>query len=522
MEGFTPLDQAVLIVYLILVVGMGAAFLRGQQNTEDYFLAGRRMPWLAVGISIFASLFSAISLLGSPGWVYSHDLTLGLTLVTIPLVTPVVICVFLPFFHRLKVFTAYEYLEHRFNPPVRLAASALFLFQRGSYLAVVIYAPSLVLSTATGLELKWTILLIGGLATGYTLLGGMKAVIWTDVVQACVLFGGLILVVWVLISRVDGGFSEILESGASQGPFRVELSWGDWATISLGAVLINGIFVNLSQYGADQITLQRYLTTPDVRAGRKAMIINALLTLPIGLTLLFIGGALFVFYLENPARLAPGTTGDAVFPHFVIHELPSGVSGVFIAAMFAAAMSTIDSAINSLSTSSMKDFYERYFGSEHGERKLLKVSRLFTLLWGGCSTLLALYIQYFQNILSASKTLAGLFSGSLLGVFILGLLTVRATAIGALTGALAGFVVVASIVTWTSASFLWYAPIGCLVTLLLGYALSCLTSPGNLDRLQGLVIWNPSLPDLPSPTSNDSEVESGGEISIGDQRAKIQ
>ena len=495
MQGFTSLDHAVVAIYLILVVGMGAAFVRGQRSTEDYFLAGRSMPWLPVGISIFASLFSAISLLGSPGWVYDHDVTLGLTLVTIPMVTPVVVWVILPFFHRLKVFTAYEYLERRFSPPVRLASGILFLFQRGSYLAVVIYAPSLVLSTATGIELKWTILMIGGLATFYTLLGGMKAVIWTDVVQACVLLGGLILVVGVLVSRIEGGVAEIIEVGTQQGPFRVELSWGDWATVSLGAVLINGIFVNLSQYGPDQITLQRYLTTPDVRSGRNAMIFNALLTIPVGSILLFIGGALYVFYLKNPARLGSVSTGDAMLPHFVIHELPAGVSGVFIAAMFAAAMSTIDSAINSLSTSSMKDFYERYLGRNKSERSLLNVSRFFTVLWGGCATLLALYIQYFQNILSASKTLAGLFSGSLLGVFMLGLLTVRATAMGALTGALVGFVVVASIVAWTSASFLWYAPTGCVVTFVLGYGLSCLSSPTSLDRLKGLVVWSPADPE---------------------------
>ena len=368
MQGFTPLDHAVLAIYLILVVAMGAAFVKGQRSTEDYFLAGRSMPWLPVGISIFASLFSAISLMGSPGWVYDHDVTLGLTLVTIPLVTPVVVWVILPFFHRLKVFTAYEYLERRFSPPVRLAAGVLFLFQRGSYLAVVIYVPSLVLSTATGIELKWTILMIGGLATFYTLLGGMKAVIWTDVVQVCVLLGGLILVVGVLVSRIEGGVAEIIAVGTQEGPFRVQLSWGDWATVSLGAVLINGIFVNLSQYGPDQITLQRYLTTPDVHSGRNSMLFNAVLTIPVGLILLFIGGALYVFYLKNPARLGNVSTGDAVLPHFVIHELPAGASGVFIAAMFAAAMSTIDSVINSLSTSSMKDFYERHFGRNKSER----------------------------------------------------------------------------------------------------------------------------------------------------------
>ncbi len=503
MQGLTPLDHAVVAIYLILVVAMGAAFVRGQRSTEDYFLAGRSMPWLPVGISIFASLFSAISLLGSPGWVYDNDVTMGLSLVTIPMVTPIVVWMILPFFHRLKVFTAYEYLERRFSPPVRLASGVLFLFQRGSYLAVVIYAPSLVLSTATGIELKWTILMIGGLATFYTLLGGMKAVIWTDVVQACVLFGGLILVVGVLVFRIEGGVAEIIAVGTQEGPFRVQLSWGDWATVSLGAVLINGIFANLSQYGPDQITLQRYLTTPDVRSGRNAMLLNVLLTIPVGLILLFIGGALYVFYLKNPARLGGVSSGDAVLPHFVIHELPAGVSGVFIAAMFAAAMSTIDSVINSLSTSSMKDFYERRFGRNKSEKSLLNVSRFFTLLWGGCATMLALYIQYFQNILSASKTLAGLFSGSLLGVFLLGLLTVRATAMGALTGALVGFAVVASIVTWTSVSFLWYAPIGCVVTLLVGYGLSCFSTPESLDRLKGLVVWSPGDPDSSSEVKRE-------------------
>ena len=215
------------------------------------------MPWIAVGISIFATLFSAISLLGSPGWVFDHDLTLGLSLLTIPLITPIVIAIFLPFYHRLRVFTAYEYLEKRFNPQVRTVASLLFLFQRGCYLAVVIYAPSLVLSAVTGLQLGWTIMLIGGLATFYTLMGGMKAVIWTDVVQTVVLVAGLLVVVWVLVSRVQGGIEEIIRVGLAQGPFQVDLSWGDWTIVSLWAVLVNGVVINMSQYGADQIVLQR-------------------------------------------------------------------------------------------------------------------------------------------------------------------------------------------------------------------------------------------------------------------------
>ncbi len=488
MQGLTTLDSLVLIVYLTLVVGLGLSFFKGQENTEDYFLAGRKMPWIAVGISIFATLFSAISLLGSPGWVFDHDLTLGLSLLTIPLITPVVIAIFLPFYHRLRVFTAYEYLEKRFNPQVRTVASLLFLFQRGCYLAVVIYAPSLVLSAVTGLQLGWTIMLIGGLATFYTLMGGMKAVIWTDVVQAVVLVAGLLVVLWVLVSRVQGGIEEIIRVGLAQGPLQVDLSWGDWTTVSLWAVLVNGVVINMSQYGADQIVLQRYLTTPSARSGRNAMILNAIVVLPIGLLLLFVGGALWVFYLKNPASLAPDVLGDAVLPHFVIHELPPGISGLFIAAIFAAAMSSMDSAINSLSTSTMKDLYERFVDSREDERKNLRISRLLTVFWGGSATLLALYIQYFQNILSASQTLAGLFGGSLLGIFLLGVLTVRATGGGALLGAVIGFGTVAWLAAATTLSFLWYAPVGVLVTVALGFSLSFLWDAPAPSSVRGLVL----------------------------------
>ena len=489
MQGFTALDNAVLVFYLVLVVGMGSFFFRDQHDTEDYFLAGRRMPWVAVGVSIFASLFSAISLLGSPGWVYENDLTLGLTLVTIPIVTPIVIWVFLPFYHRLRVFTAYEYLERRFDPSVRLASSVLFLFLRGSYLAVVIYAPSLVLSTVTGLELKWTILLIGGLATLYTLLGGMKAVIWTDVVQAVVLFGGLILVTAILILRVDGGLGEIVSVASQEGPFRIETGWNGWAEVTLVAVLINGFFIHLSMYGADQITLQRCLTTPTLRAGRKSMILNAVMVVPAALLLLFVGGALYVFYHQFPARLAEGLKGDAVLPHFVVHELPPGISGVFIAAMFAAAMSTIDSAINSLSTSSMKDLYQRYFRPEADERTNLSRSRLFTVFWGVAATVCALYVDsFFTGILNASKTLAGFFTGSLLGIFILGMLSTRTTSTGVLGGALCGVAAVVSAAQWTSMNFLWYAPLGSVVTLVTGYLLSLMTTRIPVGRLEGLTI----------------------------------
>ena len=488
MQGFTALDNAVLVLYIVLVVGMGSFFFRGQRNTEDYFLAGRRMPWVAVGVSIFATLFSAISLLGSPGWVYENDVTLGLTFLTIPLCTPIVLWVFLPFYHRLRVFTAYEYLERRFNPSVRLASSLLFLLLRGSYLAVVIYAPSLVLSTVTGLELKWTIFIVGGLATLYTLLGGMKAVIWTDVVQAAVLFGGLILVTIILVLRVEGGMGEIVAAASAGGPFRVQLGWGTWAEVTLWAVLINGFFIHLSMYGADQMTLQRYLTTPTLRAGRNSMLLNAIVVTPAAALLLFVGGALFVFYQQYPDRLADGLKGDAVLPHFVIHELPAGVSGVFIAAMFAAAMSTIDSAINSLSTSSMKDLYQRFLSPQAEERTYLNLSRLFTVFWGGTATFFALYIENFPNILAASKTLAGFFTGSMLGIFMLGALTTRTTPAGALIGAVAGFVAVTSAAQWTSMSFLWYAPLGSVVTLASGYLVSLCTARIPLPQLEGLTV----------------------------------
>ncbi len=212
------------------------------------------------------------------------------------------------------------------------------------------------------------------------------------------------------------------------------------------------------------------------------------MVLPAALLLLFVGGALYVFYQQFPARMAEGLRGDAVLPHFVIHELPPGVSGVFIAAMFAAAMSTIDSAINSLSTSTMKDLYQRYVQTQAEEKTYLNVSRLFTVFWGGMATVFALYVNYFPNILSASKTLAGFFSGSILGIFMLGMLSTRTTPAGVLIGALAGVAAVVSAAQWTSMSFLWYAPLGSVVTLLSGYLLSLTTPRMPLRHLQGLTI----------------------------------
>ena len=488
MQGFTALDNTVLVLYIVLVVGMGSFFFRGQRNTEDYFLAGRenalgRGRRLDLCHPVLRHQPAGQSRLGlrkrrDPGPDLSDHSPLH----------PIVLWVFLPFYHRLRVFTAYEYLERRFNPSVRLASSLLFLLLRGSYLAVVIYAPSLVLSTVTGLELKWTIFIVGGLATLYTLLGGMKAVIWTDVVQAAVLFGGLILVTVILILRVEGGMDEIVAAASDGGPFRIELGWGTWAEVTLWAVLVNGFFIHLSMYGADQMTLQRYLTTPSLRAGRNSMLLNAIMVTPAAALLLFVGGALFVFYQQYPDRLADGLKGDAVLPHFVIHELPAGVSGVFIAAMFAAAMSTIDSAINSLSTSSMKDLYQRFLSPEAEERTYLNLSRLFTVFWGGTATFFALYIENFPNILAASKTLAGFFTGSMLGIFLLGVLTTRTTPAGALTGAVAGFVAVSSAAQWSSMSFLWYAPLGSVVTLASGYVVSLCTARIPLPQLEGLTI----------------------------------
>jgi solute:Na+ symporter, SSS family len=486
---FGLIDVLVLFAYLTLTALLGAFFYRGQETTEDYFLASRSMGFFPLALSIVATIFSAISYLGIPAFAYQNNCTYFLYGLTIPLVIPILLKTFLPFYHQLKIVSAYEYLERRFDGRMRSTASLLFLLLRGSYLAVAIYAPALVISLVTGFSLTSSILLMGGVTTFYTVLGGMKGVIWTDVLQFFVFFGAIFWIGFKILENIEGGASEFFRIASANDKFKLfDFSFDLWNDQSFWGLIVGGAFINLAAYGVDQIMLQRYLSARSIREGKLSLVYNGILVIPILVMLYLTGVGLSVFYNQHPELLGRIPTPDSILPYFAVHQLPAGLSGLVVAGIFAAAMSTFSSGINSLTTASFVDFYVRYLKPSTASEPDLKMARRLSLGWGATTTGLALFVGRLGGIFDASVKINSFFGGILLGVFLLGMFVRRANAAGAFGGVLVGIGLVMAITFGTRISFFWYSPIGCITTFGTGWLASLLTAPPAEQQITGLVM----------------------------------
>ena len=488
MGSFGPLDYTVFIAYLAGSVALGLWFVREQRTVKDYFLAGQTMNWFVVAISVIAALFSGISYLGAPTEVFNHDMTYAVTLLSFFVATPVIIFVFLPFFYRLKLYSAYEYLEKRFDVQVRTWSSAMFIIRVIFYLALAIYAPALAVASVTGLPLWFSILAIGLLTTAYTTVGGMKAVIWTDVMQFFVLFGGQIAIAWVAMSRIPGGWSGTFDIAYGAGKLNfANFSWDLTVRVTFWGALIGGLFSNLVQMGTDQISVQRYLTAKSLPEATKSLWFKLIITVPVVVVFYLMGAILYAFYQVHPGRLPVLEQADRILPYFVVNEMPAGIPGMLIAAIFAATMSTVSAGINALSTASIVDFYRRHMHDEPDSDHLLHISKWLTCCYGVLATVAAFLMPLLGTLVEATNKIMGMLGGPLLGVFLLGMLTKRTNSVGALMGAFFGSLALAYVVFSTEVSFLWYAAIGCAATMILGYVFSLVTGPVLREKIEGLV-----------------------------------
>ncbi|MGH9524590.1 MAG: sodium:solute symporter family transporter, partial [Terriglobales bacterium] len=326
---FTLTDWLILGGYIALISTVGSLFYRKKTSPGDFFLGGRGMKAIPVAISLVAADMSAISYMGAPAWTYQHNLELVWSSWSYLFVAPVVMFLFMPFYSRFRFYTAYEYLERRFDVKTRLLGSGIFLLMRGSHVAIVIYAPSLILSLITGLPLVGSVLIMGVCTTIYTTLGGMKAVIWTDVLQFSILIGGLITVVWLSIAHVPGGVHAVYQVAHNAGRLHLLNFSTDLSQITtFWAAAIGGSFEALSTLGTDQAYLQRYFTTRSLREGRKSIMLDALIIVPVSLVLYCVGPVLYTFYRFHPQALNGLPTMDAILPFFVIHELGGWFSGL--------------------------------------------------------------------------------------------------------------------------------------------------------------------------------------------------
>lgn len=463
--AFGYVNYLILGIYLVVMVAVGIATAGRQKTTRDYFLAGRNMPWWAVAVSVFATITSAITYIGVPGLVYSQNISTYAGILMMPVAAPFIIYLFLPFYQRLDVTTSYEYVLRRFGARARFCVSGLFLCARLGWLGTVIYAPALALTAVTGIPLWFSILFMGLLATFYTALGGLAAVIWTDVCQFVVLVGGAIIVAIALAINVPGGVSEIFSVGAATG----RLNLGEWhfdlLHMTLSAAAISYFFQFMHDYGVDQMTVQRLMAARNLAGMMRATVVNALLSVFVVGILNFIGLGLFAYDNAWPDRIPDGIRGDQVFPYYVMHALPQGLSGLVIAGVFAAAMSSMDSGINCLSTVLINDFVRPLRRVAASEAHDLKLARILTLVFGMLATGVAFFASSIGEVVKTSQTFLGLFTGPVLALFLLGILTKRGSFVGWLLGVVVALPTTVWIQRGTEVHFVYYFPISFLLSL---------------------------------------------------------
>jgi SSS family solute:Na+ symporter len=453
MKSLGTLDYVIILIYLIATGLLGSSFYRRRSTAREYFLGGRSMSWLPVGISVIAADLSAITVMGTPAWAYSHNLELMWNSVGYLIVAPVVILVFVPFYSRLNLYTAYEYLERRFDLKVRLLTSVLFLTLRSMHVALVIYAPSIMFHLVTGLPVWQCIVFMGAFTTIYTTLGGIRAVIWTDVIQFSAVMTGLILIFCVCLDRVPS-LPEAWHVASMSGRLKAfNFSTNPNELTSFWAAVLGGIVLCMGPLTTDQAVLQRLFTTKSSEDCRRSVILQALLVVPITLLLFMLGVVLYIFYQFYPARLAGLPQVDAILPMFAVRELPAGISGLVVACIFSASIAVMSAGINALTTATTIDFYQRVVRPNAPSTHYGVVGRIGTICWGTIATVLALFAGRLGDLALAYNRVSSVLSGPMLGIFLLATMTRRATAGGVLSGALAGGAVIWLVSSNTGWSF---------------------------------------------------------------------
>ncbi|MCM4162478.1 sodium transporter [Arenibacter sp. A80] len=473
---FGLLNYGILVAYLCISVLIGLYFSRKQRSTEDYFTGGGRIPWWASGLSVFGTLLSAITFMAIPAKAFITDWSYFMLNMTAILITPVIAYIFIPYFAKLRISTAYEFLENRFNYTARALGSLSFiLFQLGR-IGIVLLLPSLAVSIVTGIPVEACILIMGILCIIYTAFGGIEAVVWTDVMQVIVLMGGSILaVIWIMM-HTEANFGEMIDYASDRNKFNLMNMEFNFTDSTFWVVFIGGLASALVTQGTDQTIVQRYLTSSNVKDSQKTVYTNAIMTLPATIIFFGIGTLLFIFYSEMPDRLSPSiSNNDSIFPWYIVKELPLGISGLLVAGIFSAAMSSISSSLNSVSTAFCSDFY-KHFNPRVADLRLLRIARATTVITGLLGVMFALWMasSNIKSLWDEFYRYLGLFTGGLGGMFLLGMLTKKANAKGTLIGFVISGFLIYYISNQTSINFLMYAFFGLVSCFVFGYIFSLL------------------------------------------------
>lgn len=430
-----PVDYFVIAVSLIIPIYISFRFAKRQTNTSNYFKGSGNIPAWAVGMSILATLISSITFLAYPGSGYSSNWILLVQGLMVPITLIFFIRFVVPLYRKVIGISAYEYFEKRFGFGARLYTSLAFFLAHFSKMGTVFFLIALAFSKMTGMGTVEMIWILGALIIFITLIGGIEAVIWMDVIQGFILIAGGLITLVIIIAATNGGLSAIMEvAGANNrtgfGPYTF-----DWKMLTFFVMAINGVFYAIQKYGTDQTIVQRYLTAKSDKDAIKASLIGVFLSVPVWALFMFIGTALFAYYQISGAYLPEGIRADAVFPHFIMTELPIGVVGLVLAGLLAAAISSLDSDLNCLSAIFMEDYYLR-FNPNADQKKQLFMSKLVVVIAGIASIMIALYYVSVggSGILGVVFKLYAIFSGGVAGLFLLGIFSPRANKKGTYIG----------------------------------------------------------------------------------------
>ena len=563
-----PIDWTIIAGYLVWIVWDGLRLTKNSHKLEGYFLASRGLPWWAVGLSVMATQLSAITMIGTTGQGYVDGMRFLQYYYALPLAMIILSVTLVPFFYKARIYTAYEYLERRFDAKTRAFTSLLFLLSRSMSLGVVISAPAIVLSVVLGLSVTNTVVLIALPTAVYTMFGGVQAVAWTDVKQMYLIVGGLVAVVVILLLQLpDGvGIVEALQVAGTTGRLQMfDFQFDLTNQYTFWSGTIAALFLFCSYFGTDQSQVQRYLAARSIDQARGSLLMSAYWKIPLQALVLLVGVLMFVFYvfttppmLFNPVHdqamregthaqefvaiqkryngavesrrnaaldmvresknnssqgvvaqrflerseevteirdqaltFVRQTTGDTaytdvnyVFPTFILTYLPVGLVGLLIAAIFAAAMSTIAGELAALSTATVMDFYRRFIKTEGSDTHFLYVSRAATGFWGVFASVVAVFAAELGSLIEVVNRFGSFFYGSILGVFILAVGFSRATANGAFIGLLSGMGAVAWVAAFTPMAFLWHNVVGAVVVVLVGLLVSAIDPAHHHQRVE--------------------------------------
>lgn len=485
---FGWVDYGTLVLYLVILALISYYFSRQKHASNDYLLGSKNIPYWAAGISIMATQVSAIGFMSIPAKAYAVNWAYFAGVFTWFIAVPIVTRAYIPFIRKLNVASAYHYLEERFDTGARMFAASVFVLFQLARMGLVLYLPALALSAVTPLDTITCILIMGVLSTVYTVVGGIEAVIWIEVAQAILLFGGAVVCIILAIIGLNGGISDFFTFGIADQKFSLgEADW-DFTSSTLLVILIGNIFIRLGNLTSDQAVVQRYMTTSSLSQARKSVWADVAVSIPWAIVIYGLGTALYVFYKQHPEQLNPSIATDGILPMFIAQHAPIGLSGLIIAAIFAASMSTLEGSIHSVATIFTTDFYGKY-KKDLSPEQIMRVAKITTVILGVFATGLSLVLVFMDidSILDVFQEITGLFIGASTALFLLGIFTKRANSTGVLIGAFSSGLILYIVKTFTPLSFWLYSAIGFLSCFIIGYLASCIFK--GRKGLQGLTYY---------------------------------